>query len=151
MSEDEKPELIRPLDPKVAAVVVLGSLAVTAAVVWLGSSLVPFGQEALGRLPFAVTSQGVWLVLSTWLVFPVVFAWFFLRLARGADPMRVAMAFAGATYFLQCWAELTARGAVSLWPELLFTAVPTIILHSRLSRHSGQSGDAGEGGSEPPA
>jgi hypothetical protein len=148
VDEDGKSEMKRPLDPKMAAVVVLGSLALTAAVAWLGPRLYPFGQETLDLLPFTVTSQGVWLVLSAWLVFPAALAWLFVRLARDVEPMRLAMAFAGATYFLQCWAELTARGAASLWPELLFTAVPTILLHSRLARRSGHSGQSADAATE---
>jgi len=147
-NENRKPETKRPLDPTTGAMVLMGSLAVAAGVTWILSLALPFGEATLARLPFELTSQGVWLVIGSWLIYPAVLAAFLLRLARGVDPMRLAVAFAGMTYFLQCWAELTVRDHVSLWPELLFTAVPTLVFHSRALKDAPKPE---RDGSEPPA
>jgi len=82
------------------------------------------------------------MLLVAWLFFPAVFAIFCLRLAKGVDPFRLCLAFAGTTYFLQCWAELQARGGageLSLWPELLFTAIPTLIVYTRALKNAPQN------------
>ena len=121
------------MDPKTGAVILLGSLAVSAAVAWLLSRLTPFEQQTLDQLKLSLTNDGAWLIIGAWLIFPLVFALAFLRLAQGVDPRRLAFAYAGGTYFLQSYAEFVARDNVSLWPELLLTVVATIIFH-RLAR-----------------
>jgi len=136
VSEDRKPEAKRPIDPKTGAVILLGSLAVTAALAWTLSMLVPIDTSGLGRAGLPITSQGVWMILGAWILFPAVYATAFLRLAKGVDPFRLAFAFAGVTYFLQCYAELTARDNVTMWPELLFTAIPTIIFYTLAKRNA---------------
>lgn len=128
-AENKKAETNRPLDPKTGALIMLGSLAVAGLATWGLSTLFPFGPETLDKLWFPIASQGAWLIIGAWLLFPVVFAAAFLLLAKGVDPMRQALAYAGVTYFLQCWAELEARGNTAMWPELFFTAAPTIILY----------------------
>jgi len=133
-NQDETTEKTRPLDPKTGAVILLGSLGISLAALWILSTLFPFGPQTLELLPFATDSLSAWMMLVSWIIFPWVFAFFCLRLARGVEPFRLAIAFAGATYFLQCWTELHARGnadSLSLWPELLFTAIPTLIVYTR--------------------
>jgi len=136
--QDETAEKARPLDPKTGAIILLGSLGISLFVMWILSTLFPFEPQTLERLPLpAADSQGAWIILVAWLFFPAVFAVFCLKLAKGVDPFRLSLAFAGVTYFLQCWAEIRARGDsgdLSLWPELLFTAVPTLIVHARASK-----------------
>lgn len=139
--EDKKPEFKRPMDPKTGALVMLGSLAVTVAATWALSRLFPLDTSGLEKLKLTMTSDGAWMILGAWALFPAVFAAAFVRLAKGVDPMRVAIAYAGVTYFLQCYAELTARDNVAMWPELLFTAVPTIILYGIMSRYAPKQGD----------
>ena len=136
-TRDESPEKARPLDPKTGAVILLSSLGISLAVMWILSAAFPLGQRTLDLLPFPTDSRSVWIMIVSWLVFPAVFAVFCLRLAKGVDPFRLSLAFAGTTYFLQCWAELQARGNFDdliLWPELLFTAIPTLIVYTRASR-----------------
>jgi hypothetical protein len=117
------------MDPKTGAVILLGSLAVSATVAWLLSRLTPFGQETLDQFKLSLTNDGAWMIIGAWVIFPVVFAVAFLRLAQGVDARRLAFAYAGGTYFLQSYAEFVARDNVSLWPELLLTVVATIIFH----------------------
>lgn len=136
MSEDKKQEPKRPMDPKTGAIVLLGSLMVTAVAVWALSTFMPIDTSGLARANLAMTSFGAWMILGTWILFPAVFATAFLILAKGVDPFRLAFAFAGVTYFLQCYAELTARDEVAMWPELLFTAIPTIIFYSLAKRRA---------------
>lgn len=118
----------RPLEPKTGLIILGGSLvlsgALTAALAWL----VAWPQDWLDilRVP---TSSGAWLMVDSLLIFPVVFAWAFLRLARGVAPMRLAFAYAGTLYFLQCASESTARGDIALWWELGATVVATIIFY----------------------
>ena len=142
--EEDKPEAKRPIDPVTGAVILLGSMAATAAITWALSALFPFGPETLGRLKFPLTSQGAWLILGAWILFPGVFALACLRLARGVDPMRLTFAYAGVTYFLQCWAEYMGRGEVASWPELLFTALPVLVFHKLAKRHAPEEDDDSE-------
>lgn len=141
VNEDNKPELKRPMDPKTGAVILLGSLGVTAGVSWLLSRIVPFGQETLARLQGSLTNEGAWMILGAWVIFPAVFALAFLRLAQGVDPRRLTFAYAGGVYFLQSYAEFVARDNVSLWPELLLTAVATIIFHRLAKKNAPESKD----------
>ena len=138
-SHDENEEKTRPLDPKTGAVILLGSLGISLAILWILSTFFPFGPQTLELLPFSTDSRSAWVMIVAWIFFPPIFAAFCLRLAKGVDPFRLGMAFAGTTYFLQCWAELQARGNsddLSLWPELLFTAVPTLIVYSRALKNA---------------
>jgi hypothetical protein len=127
------------MDPKTGAVILLGSLGVTAAVTWLLSRFVPFEQETLARLQLSLTNDGAWMIIGAWVLFPAVFALAFLRLAQGVDPRRLTFAFAGGTYFLQSYAEFVARDNVALWPELLLTAIATIIFHKLAKKNAPES------------
>ena len=138
-NQDETTEKTRPLDPKTGAVILLSSLGISLIALWILSTLFPFGASTLELLPFATDSQSAWMTLVSWVVFPPVFAVFCLRLAKGVDPLKLSIAFAGTTYFLQCWTELHARGDMndlSLWPELLFTAIPTLIVYTRALKNA---------------
>lgn len=141
VSEEKKTEFKRPIDPKTGAVILLGSLAVSATVAWLLSRLTPFGQETLNQFKLSLTNDGAWMIIGAWVIFPVVFAVAFLRLAQGVDARRLAYAYAGGTYFLQCYAELVARDNVTMWPELLFTVVATLIFHRLAKKKESDSGD----------
>ncbi|WP_243358153.1 hypothetical protein [Fundidesulfovibrio terrae] len=141
MSKDSKPEFKRPMAPKTGAIVLFGALAATATATWVLSRLFPLDVSELEKLKLTMTSDGAWMILGAWTIFPAVFAAAFTLMAKGVDPMRVAIAYAGVTYFLQCYAELTARDNVAMWPELLFTAVPTIILYGIMSRYAPKQGD----------
>lgn len=132
--EKEAPQ--RPIEPKTGAVILLGSMAASWAVAWLLWTFVPFGPEAFERLRSPLTNEGAWLILSAWLLFPAVYGFLLLRLAPGVDPYRAAWAFAGVTYFLQSAAEIVGRNDITLWPELLFTAVPTIVFFSLARRRA---------------
>jgi hypothetical protein len=131
-----RPEKKRPLDPQTGAVILFGSLAVSAAVTWALSLAFPLGQEWLGRFDPPLTSDGAWMMLGSWTVFPLALGAAFLRMARGVDVMLQVYAFAGVTYFLQSWAEFKAREDISLWAELCFTAVATLVFHALAKRHA---------------
>uniref|UniRef100_A0A7C4AHY2 Uncharacterized protein n=1 Tax=Fundidesulfovibrio putealis TaxID=270496 RepID=A0A7C4AHY2_9BACT len=134
---DETPEYFRPIEPGKGAAILFGSLAVTGLITLLLSMALPLDPKFLAR--FSVpTSQDGWIILGAWLVFPVVFAAAFLRLARGVDPLRLSWAYAGVTYFLQCAAEIIGRDNVVVWPELLFTAVPTLVFYALAKRHTAE-------------
>jgi hypothetical protein len=134
--EENKPERKRPLDPQTGAIILFGSLAVSVVVTWALSLGFPLGQEWLGRFDPPLTSDGAWMMLGSWTVFPLVLGAAFLRMARGVDVMLQVYAFAGVTYFLQSWAEFKAREDISLWAELAFTAVATLIFHALAKRHA---------------
>lgn len=134
--EETKPEKKRPLDPRTGAIILFGSLAVAAVVTWALSVAFPVAQETLGRFNPPPTSDGAWMMIGSWTVFPLVLGAAFLRMARGVDVMLQVYAFAGVTYFLQSWAEFKAREDISLWAELAFTAVATLIFHALAKRHA---------------
>ncbi len=136
MTEEKKPEAKRPVQPVTGAIILLGSIACTAAITWALSKYFPISPEALDRLKFPLTSDGGWLILGAWLIFPWALGLALLRMARGVDPMRLTLAFAGVTYFLQCWAEYVGRGDIVCWPELLFTALPVLVFHKLAQRHA---------------
>ena len=132
----DTPQPRRPLEPATGALILLGSLAATAVAVFTLSRLFPFAPESFLLRRFSLTSEGLWLILGAWLLFPWALTAAFLRLARGVDPMRLTWAFAGVTYFLQSWAELVARDDISMWPELLFTALPALVFHKLAARNA---------------
>jgi hypothetical protein len=131
----EKPELKRPLDPVTGAIVFLGPIVVTAGVALILQRTLPFDPESLARLRFPLTSDGAWLMLSAWLLYPWVSLAAFHKYAKGVDAMQLTYAFAGVTYFLQCYAEYAARDVIAGWPELLFTATPTLVFHKIMKKH----------------
>ena len=133
MSESE-PKFYRPLDPKAGMIILGGSLVVSGAVTVVLAWLLPWPQQWLDRINVPLTSSGLWLMVNSVAVFPVVFAYAFLRLAKGVAPMRQAMAYAGTVYFLQCAAELAVRNDMTLWWQLMATAIATVIFHSLASR-----------------
>lgn len=133
---EKSPRKKRPLDPQTGAIILFGSLAVAAMVTWALSLAFPFAPETLGKIRFPLTSQGAWMIIGSWTVFPLVLGAAFLHLARGVDVMLQVYAYAGVTYFLQSWAEYTARDEMSLWAELGFTAVATLIFHALAKRHA---------------
>ena len=126
----------RPLAPTTGAAIFFGSLAVCAALTYALSLFLPLSAQTLARYPVPITNQGAWLMLGAWLLYPMVLGAFFLRLAKGVDPMRLAWAYAGVVYFLQSWAELTATDEISLWPELLLSGVGAILLYKLLPKEA---------------
>ena len=126
----------RPLDPRTGAVIFFGSLAATAALTYVLSRFLPIDPDTLARYPAPLTNDGAWTMLGTWFLYPVILGAFFLRLARGLDPMRMAWAYAGVVYFLQSWAELTATDEISLWPQLLLSSVAALVLYKCIGKHA---------------
>ena len=130
----------RPVEPGVGALILFGSMAAAYAAAWLGWTLFPFAEGTFARLPSPPTSQGAWLILSAWLLFPALYGAALLRMAKGVAPDRLAWAFAGVTYFLQCGAEFTARDEITLWPELLCTALAAMVVYF-LARKRASAGE----------
>ncbi|WP_243311950.1 hypothetical protein [Fundidesulfovibrio agrisoli] len=126
----------RPVEPGIGAVILFGSMAVAYAAAWLGWTLFPFPEGAFTRLPSPPTSQGAWLILSGWLLFPVLYGAALLRMTIGVAPERMAWAFGGVTYFLQCAAEFSARDEITLWPELLSTALASMVVYFLAKKHA---------------
>lgn len=135
----------RPLDPKTGLVILGGSLVASGIVTVLLAWLVAWPQEWLARLG-VTTSSGAWLMVDSLVFFPVVFAYAFLRLARGVAPMRLAFAYAGTLYFLQCASESAARGDIALWWELAATVVATIVFYKLAQRCCAEPGEDESGG-----
>jgi len=129
------------MEPKAGALTLLGSMAAAYGAAWACWTLFPFPADAFAKLPSPPTNEGAWLILSAWVVFPLVFGAALLRAARGVEPTRLAWAYAGVTYFMQCAAELTGRDEVTLWPELLLTALPTMMVFFVARKYS--SGGSG--------
>lgn len=130
-------ELRRPIDPKAGALILIGSMAASLAATAGLARLYVWPEAALEiskHLPH--TSDGLWIYIGAAAIFPLLFGTAFLRLAKGVDPMRLALAYAAGVYIIQSWAELYVSDSVTMWPQLALTLLATLIFKKLAERNA---------------
>ncbi len=127
----------RPLDPKAGAIIMGGSMAASLLLTAVLSRLLVWPQETLAAMPhLPQNSNGLWIYIGAAVIFPLLFGWATLRLAKGVESMRLIYTYAGVLYFLQSWAEFYVTGDITMWPQLAATILATLIFKRLADRNA---------------